>query len=125
MLSSKLTATKNKIKNVEDGINKIRMFVTLQGIKAFDDYDFLNLIPSFLKQKIIDGKIDKKVLLNSLMEYEIISRFIEENYAKKDMDKKYLLYVLSEICKSKEDLDIFYENLVNIKNYKLAKHSAK
>jgi hypothetical protein len=121
MMSSKLNATKNKIKNIGDSVNKIRMFVTLQGTKAFDDYDFLNLLPSFLKEKIIDGQVDKKALLNSLIEYEKISRFIEDNYKKKDMDKKYLLYVMNNVCKSKDDLDIFYTNLKNIKQYKISK----
>jgi len=118
LMSSKISSIKKAILASEDNVEKIRMFVSLQGQKAFEDYDFIQLLPSTVKKDIVADKIEKESLIDDLLEYEKVISFIETNFKKNNLDKKYLIYVATNLCNSKEELDAYFNDLQLIVKYK-------
>jgi len=125
LMSSKVSQIKKNILSSEDNVGQIRMFVSLQGTKAFEDYDFMQLIPSGVKQMITSQENNKTVLMDTLLKYDETVKYIENlhvetnNKLKKlahinkmsDLDKKYLIYVSTNLCKNLDQLDSFFTDV--------------
>jgi len=125
LMSSKISQIKKSILSSEDNVEKIRMFVSLHGEKAFEDYDFVQLIPSNVKQIITSQENNKKVLMDALLQYEEVVSYIHNIHTKTnsklkktlhikkltDLDKKYLIYVSTNLCKNSQQLESFFADV--------------
>jgi hypothetical protein len=114
LMSSKMTNVKKQIMGITTVVEQLRVFIILKGTSAFNDYDFVSLIPTFIKNEINNSKIiDNDRMLEQFKKYDSLINLIEKNI-KKIMNKKYLMYVATYICKNEIELDIFKTNIEKI-----------
>jgi hypothetical protein len=117
LMNSKITKIKQQILSIGDNIDKIRMFIIANGKKSFSDYQFITILPNVIKKYLLVEKIDSEALITELNNFEQIIKYIEKNFNKKDIDMKYLVYIATYICNTKQELDIFYNNLQKLTAY--------
>jgi len=125
LMSSKISQVKKNILSSEDNVEKIKTFVSLQGEKAFEDYDFIQLMPASVRRTITSDENNKKALMKILSECEEVINYIDnihtesKNKLKKiahikkmtNLDKKYLIYIATTVCKNAEQLDSFFDDV--------------
>lgn len=117
LMSSKINGTKKTIASIGDTIAKIQTFIALNGKKALQSFEFVQILPSWLQKSIREHKMADDKIIKILDKCQIVVEYIEENFKKNVNDKNYLLYIAYYKCQDFDTLNTFYANIQKVVNY--------
>jgi hypothetical protein len=122
MLSSKVNSINKAIKSVEGNIKTFRTFYYVNGIDAINDFNFVEILPPMIKNRLTDTKVSKTQINELMQRLDTSIKFIEQHYSFDQKEKQFALYTIFTNTIKEEQLKEIENNALKIETYHTSKH---